>query len=51
MFFIHGMVGPWLTRITIRMPSVVPGRAEILVQVQSREPVVVTFVPLASRVA
>jgi hypothetical protein len=49
--FYSGMVGPWLTRITIRMPSVVPGRAEILVQVQSREPLSVAFTPLSSRVA
>jgi hypothetical protein len=49
--FYSGMVGPWLTRITIRMPGVVPGRAEILVQVQSREPLSVAFTPLSSRVA
>ena len=49
--FFDGMVGPWPVRVTIRMPGVVPGRAEIFVQVQSKEPVSVTFVPLASGIA
>jgi hypothetical protein len=49
--FYDGMVGPWPARITIRMPGVVPGRAEILVQVQAQEPVSVSFVPLASGIA
>lgn len=49
--FFNGMVGPWPTRITIRMPGVVPGRAEIFVQVQSQEALAVTFVPLASGIA
>jgi hypothetical protein len=49
--FYDGMVGPWHTRITIRMPGVVPGRAEILVQVQSLEPLSVAFTPLSSRTA
>jgi hypothetical protein len=49
--FYDGMVGPWPARITIRMPVVVPGRAEIVVQVQSKEPVVVTFMPLSAKTA
>jgi hypothetical protein len=49
--FFDGMVGPWRARITIRMPGVVPGRAEILVQVQSREPVSVAFTPISSLTA
>jgi hypothetical protein len=49
--FYDGMVGPWPARITIRMPGVVPGQAEILVQVQGTEPVAVSFVPLFSRIA
>jgi len=49
--FFDGKVGAWPTSITIRMPAVVPGRAEILVQVQSSEPVSVSFVPLFSRLA
>jgi hypothetical protein len=49
--FYDGTVGAWPARITIRMPTVVPGRAEIIVQVQSREPVAVTFVPISSRTA
>ena len=43
------MVGKWRVHITIRMPGVVPGRAEIIAQVQSQEPVVVSFTPLSSR--
>jgi hypothetical protein len=49
--FFNGLVGLWPARITIRMPGVVPGRAQILVQVQSKEPLTVTFVPLASGIA
>ena len=49
--FYDGTVGSWPAHITIRMPAVVPGRAEIFVQVQSREPVAVTFVPISSRTA
>jgi hypothetical protein len=49
--FYDGTVGSWPARITIRMPTVVPGRAEIIVQVQSQEPVAVTFVPISSRTA
>ncbi len=47
--FYDGMVGKWRVHIAIRMPGVVPGRAEIIAQVQSQEPVVVSFTPLASR--
>ncbi|HEY3860917.1 MAG TPA: hypothetical protein VGO59_03435 [Verrucomicrobiae bacterium] len=49
--FFEGMAGPWQVRITIRVPQVVPGQAEILVQVQNPESATVTFVPLASGVA
>ena len=49
--FYDGTVGSWPAHITIRMPAVVPGRAEIIVQVRSREPVTVTFVPISSRTA
>lgn len=49
--FYDGNVGSWPTHITIRMPMVVPGRAEILVQVQSSEPVTVSCVPLYTRTA
>jgi hypothetical protein len=44
--FYDGMVGPYPARITIRMPNVVPGRAEISVRVQSTAPVEVSFLPL-----
>jgi hypothetical protein len=46
--FHDGMVGPYPARITIRMPNVVPGRAEINVRVDTSEPVEVSFLPLYS---
>src|SRR5258708_18483755 len=46
--FYDGMVGPYPARITIRMPNVVPGRAEISVRVQSTEPVEISFLSLYS---
>jgi hypothetical protein len=49
--FYDGMVGPYPARITIRMPSVVPGRAEISVRVQSSESVEVSFLPIYSLTA
>ena len=49
--FYDGKVGPWPVRITIRMPGVVPGRAEIIAQIQSSDPVTVSFTPLSSRIA
>jgi hypothetical protein len=49
--FYDGTVGSWPTHITIRMPAVVPGQAEILVQVLTNEPVTVSCVPLFSRIA
>lgn len=44
--FYEGMVGPYPARINIRMPTVVPGRAEISVRVQSEKPVETSFLPL-----
>jgi hypothetical protein len=49
--FFNGLVGLWPASITIRMPGVVPGRAQILVQVQSKEPLTISFVPLAAGIA
>src|SRR5260221_6722636 len=49
--FYDGKVGPWPVRITIRMPGVVPGRAEIIAQIQSSDPVTVSFTPLSARIA
>lgn len=49
--FYDGNVGPWPAQITIRMPPVVPGQAEIQVRVQTSEPVAVNFVPLFTRIA
>lgn len=47
--FYDGMAGPYPARITIRMPTVVPGRAEISVRVQTGDPVDVSFVPVYAR--
>jgi len=49
--FYDGMVGPYPARITIRMPNVVPGRAEISVRVQTSQPVEISFLPLYSLIA
>jgi hypothetical protein len=49
--FYDGKVGPYLARVSIRMPNVVPGRAEISVRVQSAEPVEISFLPLYSLIA
>ena len=46
--FYDGMAGPYPVRITIRMPTVVPGRAEISARVQTGEPVEVSFLPIYS---
>jgi hypothetical protein len=46
--FYDGMVGPYPARITIRMPNVVPGRAEISARVQSNQTLEVSFLPLYS---
>jgi hypothetical protein len=44
--FYDGKIGPYPARVTIRMPNVVPGRAEITVRVQSSEPVDTSFLPV-----
>jgi hypothetical protein len=49
--FHDGTIGPYPARITIRMPDVVPGRAEISVRVESSDPVDVSFLPLYSSTA
>ena len=46
--FYDGMAGPYPVCVTIRMPSVIPGRAEISVRVQTNEPVTVSFLPVYS---
>lgn len=46
--FYDGMAGPYSTRVTIRMPNVVPGRAEISVRVQTADRVEVSFLPVYS---
>jgi hypothetical protein len=46
--FYDGMAGPYATRVTIRMPNVVPGRAEISARVQTSDPVEVSFLPVYS---
>lgn len=47
--FFEGKIGPYPARVTIRMPSVVPGRAEIDVHPESAAPVTVTVLPLFSK--
>jgi hypothetical protein len=49
--FYEGPAGPYPVRITVRMPGVVPGRAEISVQVESDEAVAVSFAPIATYIA
>jgi hypothetical protein len=49
--FHDGLIGPYPARITIRMPNVVPGRAEISVRVETNEAVQVSFLPLYSSTA
>ena len=46
--FFDGMAGPYPVRVTVRMPSVVPGRAEISASVQTADPVEVSFLPIYS---
>ena len=47
--FYSGKVGPYSARITIRMPRVIPGRAEISARVESNKPLNVSFLPLYAR--
>ena len=49
--FYDGLVGAYRTHITIRMPGVVPGRAEIIVQVRTDKAVSVSFAPIFSKTA
>lgn len=46
--FYDGMAGPYPVRVTIRMPNVVPGRAEISAHVSTSDPVSVSFLPIYS---
>jgi hypothetical protein len=50
--FFDGQVGPYPAQITIRMPPVVPGRAQIEVRPQTKEqPLTVSFLPLYAKTA
>jgi hypothetical protein len=50
--FFDGQVGPYPAQITIRMPPVVPGRAQIEVRPQRKEqPLTVSFLPLYAKTA
>jgi hypothetical protein len=50
--FFDGPVGPYPAQITIRMPPVVPGRAQIEVRPQTKEqPLKVSFLPLYAKTA
>ncbi|HWF18627.1 MAG TPA: hypothetical protein VG754_05140 [Verrucomicrobiae bacterium] len=44
--FYEGAIGPYPAHVTIRMPVVVPGRAQILVRTDTNSPVEVSFRPL-----
>jgi len=46
--FFDGSAGPYPVRVTVRMPGVVPGRAEISARVQTSDPVEVSFLPVYS---
>jgi hypothetical protein len=46
--FFDGQAGPYPVRVTVRMPGVVPGRAEISARVQTADPVEVSFLPIFS---
>jgi len=46
--FFDGSAGAYPVRVTIRMPGVVPGRAEITARVQTSDPVEVSFLPIFS---
>jgi hypothetical protein len=47
--FYNGPVGPYPAHVTIRMPGVIPGRAEISVRLETDERVEVSFLPLYAR--
>src|SRR6478736_3435386 len=47
--FFNGSVGPYPAHVTIRMPRVVPGRAEISVRLETEDHVEVSFLPLYGR--
>jgi len=49
--FYDGLAGLYPVHVTIRMPGVVPGRAQIIVQVRSDEAVAVAFAPISSQTA
>jgi len=47
--FFDGKIGPYSAKVTIRVPPVVPGRAEIDVRPASDRPVQVSILPLFSK--
>lgn len=47
--FFDGKIGPYPAKVTIRVPAVVPGRAEIEVRPVSDRPVQVSILPLFSK--
>ncbi len=49
--FFDGQAGPYPVQIVIRMPPVVPGRAQIEVRPQTQEPLAVSFLPLYAKTA
>jgi hypothetical protein len=49
--FYDGQIGAYRAAVTIRMPTVVPGRAMITVQAETPEALTVTFRPIFNKVA
>ena len=47
--FYNGDIGPYPARVTIRMPGVIPGRAEISVRLETSKPVAISFLPLYAK--
>lgn len=49
--FYEGPIGPYNVHVTVRMPTVVPGKAEIIVRTEGDQPATVTYCPIYSRAA
>jgi hypothetical protein len=47
--FYNGPIGSYPARVTVRMPRVIPGRAEISVRLETNQPVDVSFLPLYAK--
>lgn len=47
--FFDGLAGPYPISVTIRVPGVVPGRAQIIVRVRTDDPATVAIAPIAAK--